>query len=277
MVNGSAAVTPKPADELRSMLDACERTLGQLRGSGAAAESILHGLDSIAVLLPKAAAGGADLRSEQARLGTVQGQLRAKAPVLLRELREGGGLAAVREAVRPDPSHWWWYLDERVRACRYRRLRRGLVSLAAVAALLVVAVLVYQHFWAPDPQTVLLTQLQFDGERFAHEGDFAAALAKLEEAQRLQPNDGLLYLWRGVLLEALGQREEAEELFDTARPLFESSVAFHLARGQTYLQLQHLEEALSDANAGLQLDPDSPEGHFLVGMVYEAKGGSRTR
>ncbi|MBC8447486.1 MAG: tetratricopeptide repeat protein [Chloroflexi bacterium] len=261
-----------PADELRSALSECERALGKLRGSGAAALSILHGLDRITELLPLLEAGGVDLRAERARLGTVQGQLRRKAKTLLRELRASGGLAAARQAVQPDPSLWWWYLDGEVRAARRRSLYRLLLSLVVLAALLAAAVALYQRFLAPDPLTVQVQELQFEAELLLDEGDYTSALARFEEAQTLWPDDVELHLWRGVLYELTGQAEEAVAAFAAARALSEDTASFHAVRGQIYLRVQQAEKAEAEAQAILDADPQSPSGHYLLGNAHELQG-----
>lgn len=272
MVKTLLQVKMTPADDLRSVLADCERALGKLRGSGEAALSILHGLDRMAELLPKLETSGPDLRPERTRLTTLETRLRRKAGELLRELRASGGLGAARRAVQPDRARWWWYLDEEVRAARRRGVRRLLLSLVAVAAVLTVGVVLYRRFLAPDPVTVRVRELQFEGEQLADEGDYASAVARFEEAQALRPNDGEMHIWRGALYEITGQAEKAATLFEAARPLFDGSTDFHIARGQIYLRLQQVEKAHAEAQTILEEDPGSPEGHFLLGAALEFQG-----
>lgn len=272
MVKTLLQVKMTPADDLRGVLADCEGALGKLRGSGEAALSILHGLDRMAELLPELETSGVDLRPERTRLTTLETQLRRKAGELLRELRASGGLAAARRAVQPDRARWWWYLDEEVRAARRRGVRKLLLSLVAVAALLTVGVLLYRRFLAPDPLTVRVQGLQFEGERLADEGEYASAVARFEEAQVLRPHDGEIHIWRGALYEITAQAEKAAEIFEAARLLFHEATDFHIARGQIYLRLQQVEQARVEAQAVLEEDPRSPEGHFLLGAALEFQG-----
>jgi len=261
-----------PADELRGVLSECERAVGELRGSGKAALTLLHGLDRLAELWPQLEASGVDLRPERARLTTLEGQLRRKAGTLLRELQASGGLAKARQAVQPDRSHWWWYLDEELRAARRRNVRRALLGFAIIAVLAVGALGLYQRFLAPDPVTLRVQELQTEGEELASQGEYATALARFEEALTLRPDDPELYLWQGVLYEASGQREEAAKAFEAARTLFGQATAFHFARGFIYARLQQVEKIEAEAQAILAIDPHSPQGHFLLGNVYELRG-----
>jgi len=272
MVKTLLQVKMTPADDLRSVLADCEGALGKLRGSGEAALSILHGLDRMAELLPELETSGVDLRPERTRLTTLETQLRRKAGELLRELRASGRLAAARRVVQPDRARWWWYLDEEVRAARRRGVRKLLLSLVAVATLLTVGVLLYRRFLAPDPLTVRVRGLQFEGERLADEGNYASAVARFEEAQTLRPYDGEIHIWRGALYEITGPAGKAAEIFKSARLLFTEATDFHIARGQIYLRLQQVEQARLEAQGVLEEDPRSPEGHFLLGAALEFQG-----
>jgi len=257
---------------LREVLADCENAFGKLRGSEDAALAVLLGLDRVAELLPALEAAGANTLAERTRLGTLESQLRSKAAVVERALRSRGGLAGMRQTIGPDITRWWWYLDERLRDDRRRRVRNVSLGLLGLVVVLALGVLLYGRFLAPDPVILRVADLQFNAQRQALEGEYESALGKLDEAQVLSPDDSELMLWRSVLLELTGQPISAEELLTDGRVLISNDVDFHLSLGEIYLRIGLLVRATDQASQALNEDSTSPRALLLLGTVLESQG-----
>ncbi len=259
-------------EDLRRMIRQCEIAVAQLEGAGAEALSLLKQLDEIKHLMQWLEERGADLEPERARMQTVEGLLRNKAPILLKEMKVVGGIDQVRPEVSPDESRWWWYLDRQVAEQRRRTMRRWLAIGGVVVALLVALGAAYFAFLAPSPE---------ERERYEHlmraeelrnnDGDLAAALAEYEAARALAPDEPEIYLWLGVLYREEGREDEAVAAFATAKELLGNEVEFLVQRGMIYIQMDKVEAALADASAATALDPESVMAHFLLGGAYEAQ------
>jgi len=259
-------------EELRRMIRQCEVAVAHLEGCGAKALSFLKLLDEVKALMEQLEARGADLEPEKTRMKTVEGLLRSKAEVLVREMKAVGGLARARQEVKPDQSRWWWYLDRTVAERRRRRMLRWLAIGGAAVALLVVAGFAYRAFLAPSPGEQMLYQHLAQAAQLRQEGDLAGALAHYEAARALAPDEPEIHLWLGVLYEAQSRDEEAAAAFARARELIGDEVEFLVQRGMIYGQAGDAEAALADAEAALALDPESAMAHFLLGSAYEAQG-----
>ena len=258
-------------EDLRRMTRQCELAVDRLKDSGAQALSFLKLLDEVEALMGRLERRGVDLRSEKTRMKTVEGLLRSKATILLKEMRAVGGLAQARQEVSPDESRWWWYLDRAVAEQRCRTMRRRLIIGAVVVALLVAVRVAFFAFLAPSPG---------ERERYEHltravqlreDGDLTGALVEYEAARALAPDEPEIHLWLRVLHEEEGRENEAAAAFATAKELLENEVKFLVQRGTIYGQMDNVEATLADANAARALDPESAWAHFVLGGVYEAQ------
>jgi len=206
------------------------------------------------------------------RMQTVEGLLRSKAPILLKEMRAVGGLDQACPEVSPDESRWWWYLDRQVAEQRRRTMRRWLTIGGVVVALLVALGAAYFAFLAPSPEERERYEHLTRAEELREDGDLAAALAEYEAARALAPDEPEIHLWLGVLYEEEGREDEAAAAFATAKELLGNEVEFLVRRGMIYAQMGRVEATLADASAAIALDPESAMAHFLLGDAYEAQG-----
>jgi tetratricopeptide (TPR) repeat protein len=271
MGGGKAIEKVEGPEDLRRMIRQCEIAVAQLEGSGAEALSLLKLLDEIKDLMQRLEERGADLEPEKVRMQTVEGLLRSKVPILLKEMRAVGGLDQARQEVSPDESRWWWYLDRQVAEQRRGTMRRWLTIGGVAVAILVALGGAYSVFFAPSPEARERHEHLTRAEDFREDGDLAAALAEYEAARALAPDEPEIHLWLGVLYGEEGREDKAAAAFATARKLLGNEVEFLVRRGMIYAQMDKVEATLTDASAATALDPKSAMAHFLLGGAYEAQ------
>jgi tetratricopeptide (TPR) repeat protein len=276
MVKSPFYVDERPltrADELRDQLNELEGRIGRLgHGMGQEALTIPPLFDAVTATLASFQEDGQAMRAEVARLQAVSAGLRRKSVVFLREIGGAGVLRDVRRVHQPDPANWWWFLDDLLSDRRRARFRQLLRLAGIVAAILILLTALYQRFLAPDPATLARLEHRRTAERLISEGDLVGALKEVEQALLIAPNDPDLTILRGTLQQELGQRTMAEETFAVAEAIVGDRGRFLLARGQAYLLLNQLPNALADAEAVIALDPESASGFMLLGHTNELLG-----
>ncbi len=82
-----------------------------------------------------------------------------------------------------------------------------------------------------------------------------AALALLDEAISLQPDEGRTHLLRGLVLKRLGRFEEAEQACRRALELGEDSIELHNNLGNLLLGMGRVDEAQASFERALALEP----------------------
>jgi tetratricopeptide (TPR) repeat protein len=273
MVKSSFYVENRPltrADELRHQLDELEAKLGRLGyGLGREALTILPLFDAVSATMASFQAEGQSMRAEWARLETASAALRRKATVFLREIGGTRALQVARRTHQPLPANWWWFLDQVVADKRRAQLRQLLMTAAGTVGVLLLLFALYQRFLAPDPATRARLEHEQAAENLVLEGDLATALSEVDQALAIAPGDPSLLIFKGGLQQALGQKAAAEETFSQAEAAFGDRETFLLARGQMYLRLDQAQAALSDAEAAIQLNPESASGYLLLGRANE--------
>lgn len=259
-----------PADRVREALDKAERLVSNMRGAGPQVLELLYLLDQAADALAELEATGVDMRAERARFETAQRQLGRRQVRFLAEA--GPAFLEERVAVQPDPTRWWWFLDEAVARQRARRLRRRLIGVAVAVILVSAAWLAYDRFIAPPPQVREAFQRTARGEAMVEEGDLRAALAEFEAAAALDPEDPGLWIWQGVVHVKLDELDDAQAAFETARSLYETELDFLLERGMTYVRVGDLAAASADVEQAIGEDPDSGYAYYLRATVAAEAG-----
>jgi lipoprotein NlpI len=99
-----------------------------------------------------------------------------------------------------------------------------------------------------------------------------AALADLNEAIRLDPNNSVVYGNRGVAYHNLGQSERALADFDEAIRLAPNNPFAHMGRGSVYRARGNNARAIADYGATIRLDPKFLLAYVARGDAYRARG-----
>lgn len=259
------------ADEIRDLLTRCEkRVVSPLEGGGVA--ELFAWMDAIVELWPGLEASGADLRAEQTRWESLQGQVRARASQLLRAWGGAEALIASRREVNPGKDRWWWWLDELVSQERRRRMFRALGVAVILFVVLGGGYLLFNRLFPVDPQVRALHRLQLEIESAIQGGDLQTARELLDEARLVAPDSPEVVLQLGAVAEAQGDQQTAQRAWDIARQLVDDEAGFLAARGQYYLAVRLPHKARQDEEAALALDPNLAVAHFLLGLAHEQEG-----
>jgi|YNPBryantNP2012_1023418.scaffolds.fasta_scaffold00201_10 tetratricopeptide (TPR) repeat protein len=259
-----------PADQVREALDKSEKILATLRGRGSQVLGLLHLMDRTAHLLAGLEEAGVDVRAEKARFESIKGQLRSRKMRFLREAKKA--LLEERAIVQPERERWWWFLDVEAAQEWKQRLRRGAISLAVTAVLLLIGYVIYDRFIAPPPEVRQAYSHNMNGEKFVEERNFEAALLEFEAAASLVPDDPSYWVWIGVLSSELGRQERAEEAYARARMLYADEYEFLLERTVVFLRTGRHDAALSDVEQAIALQPASGRGYYTRSLILLEQG-----
>ncbi len=258
-----------PANELRTLLDQAERQLPTLER--AEFEAYLLRLDRIAAMLDTLEAEGLDLRAEQPRWAGLLARISARAADLVRIAGGAGRMAELRRQ-HPEVRNFWWRLDEQVAATRRRQLKRFMVGAVVAAIVFAGVTLVYQRFFAPSPETILLMDTLNLVDRSVMEQDWASASQAVDSVLPTLPADVELLIWRAVLAERMGKPAAAAAFLAQARALEVDSARLGIMLGMKRLLAGDLDGAAAAAADARQADPSSSEAVFILASVAEASG-----
>ncbi len=269
----------RAVDALRNGLDRLENLVGIIQRRDAAEIREIPGLlDQSLDLLTQLKTGGGQWNAEEARLRTIHAQLDRQAGIVVKKLGGSAGFAAQRAQFPepPDPeARWWWYLDELVTARRRALLRKIAIGVGVVAVLLIVAALVYQRFFAPDPATLARYQHQSNAETLADHGDLAGALAEIELGLDFGPTDPTLLALKAAIQDTLGDLPASEETLAALQAAVEQDAErYSVALGQAYLRLGNPDRTIQEIEALLAVQPDSAYAYYVLATAQETKGDS---
>lgn len=262
-----------PAEQLRVALSQLEAHVGKIEISkkDELVETLLL-FDQVSDLMAALSEQGANLAPERARFRTVSEQFRKKGRVVLKRLGGATVLRSLRETHVPAEDQWWWFADDYLREQRAARRKRTLATVALAGIIVAVIAVLYNRFLAPDEATRLRFRYEQRAEYAAIEGNLDLALAHIDQALTYAPEDPELLMFKAVLLQTLDRPEEAETLFTAIRDVYPSPLAFLANRAETYLRVEQPTEALEDAEAMVELEPNSGMGYFLMGSAHASLG-----
>jgi cytochrome c-type biogenesis protein CcmH/NrfG len=259
-----------PANDLRDALDKAERQVVTL--DGANIEEFLLLLDQIERMFEGLAQTESDMRPEESRWESLLNRLSSAPGPLVKAANQAGGLERLRQRHLPAES-FWWHLDAEVTRRRIQMVRRTLVTLVVIAAVVGGGLWAVDFFFPPDPRAVMLVNTNANIDQLIMEQKWDAALQVVESAQQQLPNEPELLVWEGVLSEQLGDASRAERALNEARQLLPGRlVEFWILVGNHRLMVGNLEGADQAGHEALALDPENAEATFLLGGVAEARG-----
>lgn len=93
--------------------------------------------------------------------------------------------------------------------------------------------------------------------KLAREGDMEAALAKINEAIRIEPDEALFYALRGRIYEAQENTARAEADFEKAVSLYPEMFSYRLRNGLNALALNKLDKARDNLTKANEVVPTS--------------------
>ena len=259
-----------PAEELRSALDEIEHLLASIGTPESDARALLHTLDKAQEMAESLQAEGVEVRPELVRMQSLHGLVRRKGAALLRDLKPAGGLALLRSQVKPEESHWWWFLDREIAAKRRKLLMKAILIPAIAVLVLAIGIRLFEYAFPPDKNAVKVTQLEDDAAAAIQKGDLRTALRKYEDAAEVAPDDGTIQVWIGALAMELGDAQKSKEAFARAQKLLKPS-EFHLSKGYVYFYLGKPEAADQELQRAIELDPNNGMAYYLRGNVLAAQ------
>jgi len=256
-------------DELRE-LDKIVSRLSELTSESAL--DLLLLFDKVGRAQVNLQEGGMNLTSELGQFEAISTRFRKKRGLFIRKIGGVQVLSDARVSHKPKPEQWWWFVDESLARYRRQKIKRSLRIAMITAAVLIIAVVIYNRFFAPDPNVVASYSLRQTGETALVEGDFEYALTQVREAITFTPGDPGLFILEGVILDALNKSEEAKSSYTFAKNQFDTEDLFYNERTRVYLMLKNVEGALADIEAAIAINPDSAIAYLNQGQAYELMG-----
>jgi tetratricopeptide (TPR) repeat protein len=267
-------VARTPADRVREALNGAEDRVVGFRGKGARALELLHFMDQAAAGLADLQEAGVDVRAELTRFETIQRQLQRRKRQFLATV--GPALAEERAQAKPGSDRWWWHIDELVAQERKDQILRALRWVGVAVVVGAIAWVIYDRTLRPPANVREAYQRSGSGQLLAEPGeeqDFQAALVEFEAAAAADPAEPEYWVWIGVIRNQLGEEDAAQDAFDEAESLYDTTrPGFLVQRAQAYLRVGDLERAAADANRAIAGYPEEGWTYAVRANVSVAQG-----
>jgi tetratricopeptide (TPR) repeat protein len=115
------------------------------------------------------------------------------------------------------------------------------------------------------------------GKALLQEGQVTEAVSELEQAVRLEPERGESQYQLGLALARAGRKEEAAAALEKGRAMVAEderaqNANLDVVEGRSALEKGDLEQAVAKLRRAVQVWPDAPEAHRVLGEALEKKG-----
>lgn len=268
--------TQKPEtrlEELRMILKDLEKHITRLSEiSPEAALMIPQSFDKADDLLNDLQSRGTSLASEMGQIKTLSAQFSKVKAAFIHKIGGPEQLEKIRQIRQPSEDRWWWFIDKTLAEETKRRTIRALGILGLICVLFLIAALVYNRFFAPDPAFQASYGHQQQAENALIEGELESALEEVQNALTYTPEEPDLYVLKGVILEALGQEDASKASYDRALLRYELPEYFYNQRTLLYLMIGEPLLALEDTQTAIKINPDSAIPYLYQGQAYENLG-----
>lgn len=263
-------------EELRETLATIEWRIAKLKEiSSVEALEILTMLDQASERLDALERASGRTSSESALLESLVMQLNKREALFVNKIGGPTRLQQARQARQPDENYQWWFIDESLAQKRLSKIRRWTIGAGVVGILLIVLIVVYNQFLAPDPVFQAGIGFQQSAENNLILGNYEEALAAADQAIERLPDQPELYVMRGVIYEMLDQPDFAGQDFKRAREFLDDE-SFYTHRAKYYLMANQAERSIADAEMALSINPDSAISLLYLGQAYELSGDIST-
>jgi len=272
MENLNTAV-PLESLSLNDLLDLIEADLGKLAaGVKINPIEILLALDLARIRIDKSLEQGNEVKAEEAQFEYLVMNLQKQDKLFLREIGGERKLQELRLQYQPTSEKTWWFLDQQIVKNQQAYFRKLIITLGVSLLVIVLMVIGYNLFLAPDPLTIKKLDLNNNMVQALYSQDFASALKLADQGLLISPDDPELLTYKGVILQKLGKNEEGKNAFQQAERIFGSREKFLTGKAPIDMQSGDIQQMLIDAQEIIKLNPKSALGYFYFGKGNEALG-----
>lgn len=231
--------------------------------------ALLTGLDQVYDRIQTMENESQSRKLAETQFDTILARLHREPVQFLRDLGGVAILTQLRDQYHPGADRTWWYLDEWLAKKRQNAMKRTLMVGGIVILVLVVLGLLYQRFLAPDPITVARYTHEQNAQDKMANGDWAGAMADIDEGLKVAPDDGSFLVLKGVVLEKQDQNEPAQTVYHQAEQAFQDRESFLVTRAQSYAIAGLYDEALQDTQEATKSNPQNASAFLIAGQVHE--------
>lgn len=153
----------------------------------------------------------------------------------------------------------------------------GIGLAAGLSFLTVKQILVWRDnssFWtsiiAKEPQRIPFAYIN-RGLAYREKKELSKALADLDRAVALAPNDFKAFNSRGLVLADMGEHGRAIADFNRAIALFPKDPSAYFNRGSEYWKIGEDDRALADFSTVISMKPDDLKARNNMGLVYQGR------
>jgi tetratricopeptide (TPR) repeat protein len=256
---------------LRDMIRELELDVTRLARRGEGVIDVLKRRDEIEVELRAREQIGHDVRAERTRVDTIDNTLRRRAPQIMSELSQVGGMEGARQRVNPPQDYWWWYTDIQVNDRRRKTAIRTLIAVVMLFVLFGGGSYILDRFFGMSPIEKEASGLISQAEQALYQGQPDKAIPLYEQAITVLPTQPDGYLYLGALYALKGRAADSDKMLTQAKTLIGNELSYTIALARAYEATAQLDQASAEIEKALAMNPDSAQAHFVRGGIYEAQ------